>query len=276
MNTKVIAVLLVALVAGVAIASVVNIPAGGGAFCRGRYLGPGIQLKVPFSKVSRYETNEQTVAVAKSLESRDGDRQDFSLQAVFRWDFQRLPNEPFDPSLVQSRLLSRLAELDGTYPTASLGTRTEGELRETLAALPIVVERIEADYPLPQFAELKAAARPTGHKLVIVGVDGFDWGLLDRLIDDGRCPTFAQMKKSGAWGEIVSRPPVLSPLIWTTMGTGRMPEVHGILDFVVTDAATGKDVPITNQSREVHAFWNILSAIDLKVNVVNWWATYPA
>jgi tetratricopeptide (TPR) repeat protein len=84
------------------------------------------------------------------------------------------------------------------------------------------------------------------------------------------------MKRDSAWGEIVSRQPVLSPLIWTTMGTGRMPEVHGILDFVVTDSATGRDVPITNQSRKVHAFWNILSAIDLEVNVVNWWATYPA
>jgi len=181
-----------------------------------------------------------------------------------------------EPAALQSQLLSRLAELDGRYSSGSLGSQAEEELREILDGFPIVVLRVDADYPSPAFAELKAAARPTGEKLVIVGLDGLDWVLLDRLIGEGRCPTFAEMKRNAAWGEIVSRQPVLSPLIWTTMGTGRLPEVHGIVDFVVTDSATGKDVPITNQSRRVHAFWNVLSYIDLKVNVVNWWATYPA
>jgi predicted AlkP superfamily phosphohydrolase/phosphomutase/Tfp pilus assembly protein PilF len=276
MKKRVIVGLVAVVGIGIAVSSVVKVPAGGGAFCRGRYLGPGIQLKVPFARVARYETTEQVVTAAEALESREGERQDFSFEVGYRWDFQRLPGEPVDPTTLRLSLLGRLAELDGSLPTASLGARAEAELREVLEAFPIVVTRVEADYPSPEFAELKAAARPTGQKLVVIGVDGFDWGLLDRLIAEGRCPTFAAMKRDSAWGEIVSRQPVLSPLIWTTMGTGRMPEVHGILDFVVTDGATGKDVPITNQSRKVHAFWNILSAIDLEVNVVNWWATYPA
>jgi tetratricopeptide (TPR) repeat protein len=276
MRNRIIVALLVVLLVGVAASSVVKVPAGGGAFCRGRYLGPGLQLKVPFARLSRYETTEQAVSVSRPLQSREGERQDFSFDAAFRWDFQRLPTAPVDPSALQSRLLGRLAELDGQFSSGSLGVQVEAELRDVLDEFPIVILRVGADYPSPAFAELRAAARPTGEKLVIVGLDGFDWGLLDRLIEDGRCPIFAAMKRNASWGEIVSRQPVLSPLIWTTMGTGRLPEDHGILDFVVTDAATGKDVPITNQSRRVHAFWNILSAIDLKVNVVNWWATYPA
>jgi len=276
MRTRVVVVLLAALLIGVAVASVVNVPAGSGAFCRGRYLGPGIQLKTPFAQVSRYETVEQTVHVARALESREGERQEFSFEADYRWDFRRLPTEPVEPSTLHTEVLTRLAELDGSLARVSLGPQAEAELREVLASFPIVVIGVEVDYPSPAFADLKAAARPTGQQLVIVGVDGFDWGLLDRLIDEGKCPTLAEMKRNAAWGEIVSRQPVLSPLIWTTMGTGRMPEVHGILDFVVTDSATGKDVPITNQSRRVHAFWNVLSYINLTVNVVNWWATYPA
>jgi tetratricopeptide (TPR) repeat protein/predicted AlkP superfamily pyrophosphatase or phosphodiesterase len=113
-------------------------------------------------------------------------------------------------------------------------------------------------------------------RVVFVGLDGLDWGLLDRLIAAGRCPTFARMKAEGAWADLHSEEPYLSPLIWTTIATGRPPEVHGILDFVVTDPTTGSDVPISNRFREVPAFWNVLSANARTVDVVNWWATHPA
>jgi predicted AlkP superfamily phosphohydrolase/phosphomutase/tetratricopeptide (TPR) repeat protein len=112
-------------------------------------------------------------------------------------------------------------------------------------------------------------------RVVLVGFDGLDWGLLDRLIAEGRCPTFARMKSEGAWANLVSYQPVLSPLIWTSIATGRRPEVHGVLDFVVTDPNTGGDVPISNRFRKVHAFWNLLSAEGRRVHVVNWWATHP-
>jgi predicted AlkP superfamily phosphohydrolase/phosphomutase/tetratricopeptide (TPR) repeat protein len=113
-------------------------------------------------------------------------------------------------------------------------------------------------------------------RVVLVGFDGLDWGLLDRLIAEGRCPTFARMKAEGAWANLVSYQPVLSPLIWTSIATGRRPEDHGVLDFVVTDPETGADVPISNRFRKVHAFWNLLSTEGRRVHVVNWWATHPA
>jgi len=274
---KVIVVVLVSgLLLGIAAASIVRVPASGGAWCRGRYLGPGIQLKRPFARAIPYQPGDLSAAVDKALRSSDGDAVDFSFEVSYRWDFRRLPTEPVDPRTVDVRLLDRLEQIDGLHAADEIGSRAEAELRQLLAELPIVVATVRADFRSPAFEALREAARPTGEKLVIVGLDGFDWGLLDRLIGEGRCPTFAEMKRTGAWGEIVSRPPVLSPLIWTTMGTGRLPEDHGIVDFVVTDSETGADVPITNQSRRVHAFWNLLSYVGRTVNVVNWWATYPA
>jgi predicted AlkP superfamily phosphohydrolase/phosphomutase/tetratricopeptide (TPR) repeat protein len=117
---------------------------------------------------------------------------------------------------------------------------------------------------------------PAPARVVLFGFDGLDWGLLNRLIAEGRCPTFARMKAEGAWANLVSYQPVLSPLIWTSIATGRRPEAHGVLDFVVTDPETGSDVPISNRFRRVHAFWNLLSAEGRRVHVVNWWATHPA
>jgi tetratricopeptide (TPR) repeat protein len=70
--------------------------------------------------------------------------------------------------------------------------------------------------------------------------------------------------------------PMLSPLIWTTMATGVSADVHGVLDFVEKDPATGQMAPITGRSRKVPAVWNIASALGLSVDVVGWWATWPA
>ena len=125
--------------------------------------------------------------------------------------------------------------------------------------------------------EIRAnAVSPAPARVVFVGLDGLDWGLVDRCIADNACPTFARMKSEGAWAELRSQEPYLSPLIWTTIATGRPPDVHGVLDFVVTDPATGADVPISNRFREVPAFWNVLTANGRSVHVVNWWATHPA
>jgi len=260
----------------VIVASVVKVPPGGGAWCRGAYLGPGLQLKPPLARVSPYPSSPQRLSISRTCVADDGSTLPFEAELAYRWDFSRLPLEPVDPEGIADRISETMAGLDGRHSRSRLGQLAEAELRELSRKLPIVVADLRTSYPTPALDELRAAARPTGERVVVVGMDGLDWVLLDRLIAEGRCPTFARMKRDGAWGEIESRRPVLSPLIWTSIATGRPPEVHGILDFVATDPATGKDVPITNRFRRVHAFWNILSLLDMSVNVVNWWATYPA
>jgi hypothetical protein len=81
---------------------------------------------------------------------------------------------------------------------------------------------------------------------------------------------------AGTWGEMTTIVPMLSPLIWTTMATGVSADVHGVLDFVERDPGTGQMAPITGRSRRVPAIWNIASALGLSVDVVGWWATWPA
>jgi len=257
-------------------ASMARVPAGSGAWCNGRYLGPGLQLKSPFSKVVPYPTGLQKLEHDAIVTLDGGSSIDVDVELTYRWNHQRLSAQPINPTSMVARLQSTLASLDGRYGRAGIGARVRQTVENGLADLPIDIVRSDVGYGSEAFEDLASVARPTGEKVVVVGLDGFDWVLLDRLIGEGKCPTFAEMKLTAAWGEIISRPPVLSPLIWTTMGTGRMPEEHGILDFVVTDPESGKDTPITNQFRKVHAFWNLLSYVDIKVNIVNWWATYPA
>jgi tetratricopeptide (TPR) repeat protein len=266
----------VAVLGALLASSIVRVPAGG-AFCGGRFLEPGVRLRAPLALVNPYPTGDQLVTFEPTMTSREGASQKLTIDLVFRWSTERLHREPLPPDVLASHISTDLLNAhDGRHPAPELGRAIRAALPDLLAALPITVVRAEVRYPGEAVEALRATARPTGRRLILVGLDGLDWGLLDRLIAAGRCPTLARLKREGAWADLVSHQPVLSPLIWTSMGTGRRPEEHGILDFVVSDPATGKDVPITSQFRKVHAFWNILSFLGRRVDVVNWWATYPA
>ncbi len=112
-------------------------------------------------------------------------------------------------------------------------------------------------------------------RVLLIGVDGLDLDLLDELIGKGLLPTFARLRDEGAFGPLRSREPLLSPLVWTTVATGRVPHDHGILDFVEA-SPDGDLVPITSSRRQVPALWNIATEYGVSSGFVGWYATYPA
>lgn len=112
-------------------------------------------------------------------------------------------------------------------------------------------------------------------RIVLVGLDAADWLAIDPLIRAGKLPTFGRLRSAGRAGVLVSEPPLLSPILWTTIATGRNPEDHGVLDFMV-DLPSGGQAPVSSASRRVPAFWNLLSDAGRRVAVVGWWASWPA
>ena len=124
--------------------------------------------------------------------------------------------------------------------------------------------------------EIAAGLSLPRHKVLVLGLDGLDWDLVLPWVGAGRMPNLKHLMDSGTWGEMTTLVPMLSPLIWTTMATGVSADVHGVLDFVEMDPETGQMAPVTGRSRKVPAIWNIASALGLTVDVVGWWATWPA
>ncbi len=119
-------------------------------------------------------------------------------------------------------------------------------------------------------------ADPARHRVIVIGLDGADWSLLDRLAAAGRMPNLSRLVREGRTARLKSFVPILSPIIWTSIATGATPDRHGVLDFQEIDPATGAAVPISGRSRRVPAVWNIASSAGRKVGVVGWWATHPA
>lgn len=112
--------------------------------------------------------------------------------------------------------------------------------------------------------------------VIVIGLDGADWSFIDRLIAQGEMPQLAQLIARGRSGLLTTQQPPLSPLLWTTMMTGRGPLEHRILDFTRFQPETGRREPITSDERQVPALWNMLSARGRTVAVFGLWATYPA
>jgi predicted AlkP superfamily phosphohydrolase/phosphomutase/Tfp pilus assembly protein PilF len=114
------------------------------------------------------------------------------------------------------------------------------------------------------------------HKVVLVGWDAADWKVIYPLIRVGKMPHLRRLVENGASGPIATLHPVLSPMLWTSIATGKRPFKHGILGFT-EPTADGRGVqPISNRSRKSKALWNILHQNDLRSVVVGWWPSHPA
>src|SRR5215831_2181916 len=68
-------------------------------------------------------------------------------------------------------------------------------------------------------------------KVLLVELNEVTWDLIDPLIEQGKLPTFARLKRDGVWAAPMSvdMPPHLDPWItWTTVYTGRAQEDHNV------------------------------------------------
>src|SRR3954453_440465 len=94
-------------------------------------------------------------------------------------------------------------------------------------------------------------------KLLLIGWDAADWKLITPLVDAGRMPTLAKLIDSGCIGNISTLRPCLSPMLWTSIATGKTADQHGICGFVepLPDALGVKLVGST--SRKTKALWNM-------------------
>jgi tetratricopeptide (TPR) repeat protein len=115
-----------------------------------------------------------------------------------------------------------------------------------------------------------------GRPVVFVGLDGADWQLLDRFVAAGGMPHLAALAREGQAGVLETLHPPLSPLVWTTMVTGRGPLDHGILDFTRFHPRTGLKEPITSDERREPAVWNMATYAGRRSATFGLWATYPA
>lgn len=119
------------------------------------------------------------------------------------------------------------------------------------------------------------AATPR-RKVLLIGWDAADWEHITPLLEEGLLPTLDGLINRGVMGNLATLQPILSPMLWNSVATGKFADKHGILGFIEPDPVNGGARPYTSTSRKCKALWNILTESGLRSNVVGWWASHPA
>jgi len=156
-----------------------------------------------------------------------------------------------------------------THETAALEPRFAVIILSALLALTAV---------LAGCSKKDGGAEPAGRPpVLLIAVDGVEWNVVKPLLENGKLPVMEGLMKRGMYGYIESMRPTYSPLIWTSVATGKTPTKHGINHFVYEDFEDGVKQRryFTSGHRKTKAFWNILSDYDQVVHSVGWWMTYP-
>jgi predicted AlkP superfamily phosphohydrolase/phosphomutase len=110
-------------------------------------------------------------------------------------------------------------------------------------------------------------------RILFVGIDSADWSVIEPLLAEGRLPNLSRLIDSGVSCDLHSlEPKQKSPTIWATIATGKLPDKHGIGDYV---DPVSKNLMTSNMWR-ARPFWDVLGENGRSVSVVGWLITWPA
>jgi len=142
-------------------------------------------------------------------------------------------------------------------------------------------------------------------KVILIGLDGLTWEVINPLLKEGKLPNIEKLMKNGSYGYLQTLEPTLTPVIWTSIATGKLPNKHWVTNFLIwnikgvkssirkfvphfgveasfkmlnkiTSSSIISSIPVTSESWNSKSLWEILSENDKKVGVVGWYPTWPS
>lgn len=121
---------------------------------------------------------------------------------------------------------------------------------------------------------MKSQGKP---KVLLLGLDGATFSVLDPLMKQGIMPFLRDLVASGARAELSSVIPPLTPPAWTSLMTGRSPGNHGIFDFLRFEfRASGHQLRLLDADDvSCPTLWSILARQGLTTTVLNFPMTFP-
>ena len=112
-------------------------------------------------------------------------------------------------------------------------------------------------------------------KLLVVGLDGASFNVLDPLLEKDYLPNIAKLIAGGARGDLETTFPPITAVAWSSFMTGKNPGKHGIFEFVRRDHGSNRELAVNASFRQGRAIWDLLGDAGKQVIVHNFPCTYP-
>jgi len=112
-------------------------------------------------------------------------------------------------------------------------------------------------------------------RLVIVGLDGATWDVINPLVEQGKLPAIKRIMDEGQSGTLRSVIPPITGPAWATILTGRNPGEHGIFEMTVFDDRLGRRRPISMNDWNATPLWEILNGRGLSTGLLCVPFTFP-
>lgn len=149
------------------------------------------------------------------------------------------------------------------------------------------------------FKRRKALENAQAERVVILGLDGLEPTITERLLKEGKLPNLQKLSNEGSYSHLQTTYPALSPVAWSAFSTGVGPGRHNIFDFLSRDRHSylpelssskvsgnsrtlklGKyEIPLGKPSvrflRRSKSFWKILSENGIFSHVLRVPITFP-
>jgi hypothetical protein len=152
-------------------------------------------------------------------------------------------------------LAAGLAALSG-WMTHSVVQRPRAWMWPVLSALPLAV--------VLAGATTWGRGVGPGSRVLMLAFPGLSWNVAEDLIERGEMPNLSNLRSRGSWGDVQSVKPLLPPVVWTSIASGKVSEEHGVMGF----SATTRDV-------QVKRIWDIYAERGWKIGLFGWPVTWP-
>ena len=136
-------------------------------------------------------------------------------------------------------------------------------------------------------------------RVIVLGIDGMDYDLTQRMISEGKLPNLARLSDMGGFTPLETSVPPQSPVAWSNFITGMDSGGHGIYDFMhrepdtmIPYLSTSKPADVTRSFeiggyqfalagggmellRRGQAFWEVLEDRGIRTEIVRMPANFP-
>lgn len=117
--------------------------------------------------------------------------------------------------------------------------------------------------------------RPLVRRVLVIGLDGATFNIIEPLVAQGRLPTLARLMREGTHAPLRSTIQPSSEQAWASFMTGVQNGKHGVFSFVRRQPGSYEFEYINGRDVRAPALWDILSARGRPTITINVPMTYP-